>query len=395
MHIFKANPHSRAIAGTILTLTAFASSANILPSLITTISNDIGTDFNNFGYIIMLQFFSFFLAGISGAAIGEKLGLDNRKLVLCGLIILSLTLFSGVMLGSMPHFFIWIIPLGFGGGLVETFSSVMISNQEKANSGRLLNLSQVFYCLGAIVSPQLIALFLYLGVPWKPILITFGVLILLITYAFMSMTKGQTALQQQTVCGQENSGPGLLGDCSFYLLGSAMLFYVILESIFACWLAVYFEKALSFPPQYAAIIISLFWSGLILGRLLIAAFPNMFKLWKLMILCSIMICISVLVSGIFSLPAVTTVMVFLTGLSCGPLWPTIVAICRSVKNSNRFTSSVIATGALGVVIGSFAGGAIFRHFDLKSFFPAMFVLSLILLTVVMISHAKIAKAERD
>ena len=52
------------VFGIFLTLTAFAISGNVIPPLITTIANEIAANYTSFGYIIMLQFLSLFIAGI-------------------------------------------------------------------------------------------------------------------------------------------------------------------------------------------------------------------------------------------------------------------------------------------------------------------------------------------
>ena len=135
------------VFGIFLSLTAFAISGNVIPPLITTIANEIAANYTSFGYIIMLQFLSFFIAGIVGGWISERYSVNIRSFVLIGLLLVGLALLVGAKLAKLQWFIIWAIPLGFGGGLVETFGTVLVSVHEKPNSSKLLNLSQVFFCL--------------------------------------------------------------------------------------------------------------------------------------------------------------------------------------------------------------------------------------------------------
>ena len=72
------------VCGTILTLTAFAISAGIIPPLITSISDDLGINYSYIGYFIMLQYGCFFIAGISGGWLSEQFQIHSRVMVLIG-----------------------------------------------------------------------------------------------------------------------------------------------------------------------------------------------------------------------------------------------------------------------------------------------------------------------
>ncbi len=134
------------IFGTFLTLIAFGVSFSVIPPLITTIADEIAVHYASFGfYIIMFQAVSFFLAAIIGGWICERHRINSRTLVVVGLLIVGLTLLLGSALTKMSWFIIWAIPLGFGGGLIETFASILVSQNDKPHSSKLMNLAQVFF----------------------------------------------------------------------------------------------------------------------------------------------------------------------------------------------------------------------------------------------------------
>jgi MFS transporter, FHS family, glucose/mannose:H+ symporter len=379
------------IFGIFLTLTAFAVSSNVIPPLITTIANEMAVNFTNFGYIVMFQFFSFFIAGLLGGWACEHHRVNSRILVLIGLLVVVITLLVGSTLTSLRMFIIWAVPLGIGGGLVETFGSILVSNLEKPHSSKLLNMSQVFFCIGAIFAPQIVAVMLYLKISWGHIFILFGLLILLIMCIFFFMTRKVTQVIIHPVRAANNFSTPLLKDSLFFLLAATLLVYVTFESVVACWVSVYFEKRFYCTVHSSALRLSIYWIGLIFGRLAVTVIPRRFTLWPAMFIGISIMCVSAfLVTFTFS-PSLATVFVFLNGFGSGPLWPTTVAICHAARNRPRFTSSVIAIGAIGVVLGSGLGAVLFRYLDFSIFFLFVAFGCIMLLVLSFFSYRKYYK----
>ncbi|HBG78722.1 MAG TPA: hypothetical protein DDW84_07785 [Phycisphaerales bacterium] len=380
-----------AILGTVLTLTAYALSYCIVPPLMTTIASEIGANYNNFGYIIMLQFLGFFVAGIVGGWLCEHLHFKARSLIAAGILMVSITLLASFLLKNLSSFIIWAVIMGLGGGLVETFGVVMISSYEKPHSSKLLNLSQVFFCIGAIAAPQIISMLLYLKVRWQIIFVIFGVLIFLIMFVFLLLTRNAKQASPAAMRPEHNSTTPLLKDKLFFLLAATLFTYVTVETLLACWIAVYFEKRLSCSVYTSALIISLFWFGLILGRLSIIVIPRRFTLWPVLLIGAIIICLASLLGSFTAWPVFVAVLVFLVGIGSGPFWPTTAAICHVARNRPQFTSSVIAISAIGVIAGSGFGALIFKYMDLKWFFPLIAFGAFILLAVSFVSHRQYSK----
>ena len=374
-----------------MTLTAFGVSTNAIPPLITTIADKLEVSYTNFAYIIMFQFGSFLVAGIIGGWICERYNVNSRTFVLAGLLLVGLTFLVGSTLTRLTWFAVWAIPLGFGGGLTETFGSVLISQHDKPNSSKLLNLSQVFFCIGAISAPLIVALMLYIGMPWPHIFVLFGSFILLVLCIFAWLTRKRSQVAAHPVHIAENPSTPLLRDSLFVLLAATILIYVTFESLVACWIAVYFEKRLSCPVPYSASRISIFWIGVIAGRLAVTLLPRRVSLWPAMFTGVSIMCLGAVLASLTHSPTWATVFVFLNGLGAGPLWPTTVAIGHSARNRPRFTSSLIAVGAFGVVLGSGLGPVIYRYLGYSLFFPSIALGCIILLGLSFLSYRKDSK----
>jgi FHS family glucose/mannose:H+ symporter-like MFS transporter len=386
--------HSKSTApilGMFLTLTAFAVSSSVIPPLITTITNEIAVNYTSFGLIIMLQFFSFFLAGTIGGWICESYGVNGRTFVLVGLLVVGLTLMIGSALTKLSWFVLWAIPLGFGGGLIETFGSILVSENEKPNSSKLLNLSQVFFGAGAISASPVVAALLYFKITWEVIFILAGIFILLILVAFFLLTRNMARTAAHSIETVKKYPTPLLKDSLFFFLAATVLIYVTLESVAACWVSVYFEKRLSCTVHASALRLSVFWTGLVFGRLAITVIPARFTLWPAMFIGIGIMFFGALLASFTQSPLLATVFVFLNGFGAGPVWPTAVAICRTARNRPKFTSAVIAIGAIGVTLGSGLGSIIFRYVDLSLFFPIMAFGCIMLLVLSFFSYRKYSK----
>ncbi len=106
----------------------------------------------------------------------------------------------------------------------------------------------------------------------------------------------------------------------------------------------------------------------------------------------LIMCVGAVLASLTLSPVWVTVFVFVCGFGSGPLWPTTVALGHLARQRPKFTSCVIATGALGVVLGAGLGAIIFNYLGSSRFFPAVVLGSIILLLLSFISRRKYSRA---
>jgi len=378
-----------ALFAVLLTMTAFAVSVNTIPPLKTTIAAALGFDSKDFGLVFMINFLSFAVAAWVGGKVAEKYKLSNRLLVIVGLFTAAALLGVGAMLPRLKWFYFWIIPIGFAGGLIEAFGSVMISSFGKSGSSKLLNLSQAFYCLGAVVAPFVVAELLVRGISWKFNFIIFGGLIALIGIIFIVCTKQNDENENKDISeGKQESlhvedAPVLLKDTMFLMMMVILFLYVVIESAIAIWVSDYFEEFRNMPVDGAARRLGVFWLGLATGRILMMVLPKRFTLWPAIIgSTSAMVLGTTLLS--FQWPIMTaTVILFICGFGFGPFWPVLVSLSHNLRHSAKFTAAVIGAGALGAAFGPWISAVFVKNTGWKWFFPALALSSLVLLSIVL------------
>ena len=371
------SPRSWELYGVLLTLTGFAISANAIPPLATTIGRDLGVRFESFGYLFLLQYCCFSFASLSGGWMTQRFGVAPRLLVTIGVFGAAGAFLVGALLSGFGWFIGWIMFLGYFGGLIETFSSVVVSSRDRHGSSKLLNLSQVFHCLGAIGTPYAIAVLLHREVSWRLIFTILGLATLTIGLTFTLVSRHRVPGPRPA--GAATEGAGRVERVNTietprwipWLILAAMFVYVINEISLASWVSPYFEEFFHISADSAAWRLGTFWTGLVLGRLLMLVLPD-----RLTVLPALVIGSTGMVGGCILLsvirgPDSATAVVVLVGLAAGPVWPAIVSLSKHAGRSTRFTAAVIAAGALGAALGPLCSAIVIRYLGLRHFFPAL------------------------
>lgn len=363
------------IAGGLIALTAFAITANVIPPLETTIAPDIGVEYESFGNLFMLQFLFFCVAGFTGGWVISKFGWTARGLVILGFALCSICLVIGGQLNSLISFVIWAIPIGYAGGLIETFSSVMLTAHEKQNSSKLINLSQVFFCAGAVGAPMLVSTGLSLDISWRVLITALGIAVGFLGILFCFWTRMQSeddeSIKLKEKQEHQESKVKLMTDIEFWLLSVFLFLYVAIEGSIVCWVSAYFEKYLLMSPELAARRLSYFWLGIMGGRLTMLVLPTRWTLFPALFVSMVLIIITTAAMSIKFQPMLATAVIFLTGLAYGPIWPTTVAASRYIRTSAKFTAGVIAIGALGAATGPFLAGMLIKYAGPQWLFPVL------------------------
>jgi fucose permease len=406
--------------GVMLVLTAFGMTANAIPPLTTTISHDLNIPYDRFGYVFMLQFVLFTVASFTGGWLSDKYGISLRTLLILGFIIVCLSLLFGSLLNRFIFFIFWIIPLGFAGGLLETFSTILAADYDKPGSGKIVNLSQGFFCIGAIASPQIVSFLLKEEVSWRMMFILFAVFLTGIGVTFVLLYKKpgrdkepdtdprSTDASTDALSGSDSpdetgsydsadeSGAAvgaseeteaapqvslgeslkLLAKQPLFLFFSLSIFlYVAAEGSIVIWVAPFFEKFLGETASSAAWRIGLYWGGILAGRFLVAILPRRFTLWQPFIIGAAGMLIGSFLLSLHLSPLVATILVAATGFFSGPVWPSIVSLSIQLGSSRQFTSGIVGIGALGVAFGPFISSYIIRFFGIRFLFPAIAVIA--------------------
>jgi FHS family glucose/mannose:H+ symporter-like MFS transporter len=263
--------------------------------------------------------------------------------------------------------------MGFGlGHLMSSLNLLVGTAPVPVRARQLANLAAA-WCVGAVLSPFLstvllagISPSLRLGV-FAPLFL----LPLLVTPADASPAP-QTLPHQPA--GRTRIPVGAL------LCTLAFLVYGGIEASIGAWVPVFATRYSAGPLAAAQWILSLFWIGLIVGRLLMARFvspANEKRLLRMAMFASLLCLLWLLVSPSFAQIAAATAIM---GICISPLFPLLLATALSGSYSNRVMGVMLACCALGSALFPWLLGVLSSAFSLRAgmTLPLAALLSLLL-----------------
>jgi fucose permease len=332
-------------------------------------------------------------AGALGYALGPIVGgvlLDRHKLKL--LMVLCFGLETGFLIafGLTPLFFLTVVfnfGLVFMGGQLETAANYLPNIVGARSVSSVMNLVHFFFSVGALIGPILIGSMLNRGGHWRNFLFylavpTFG----LAVYSLFLKVPAENP-------GKKTEAPPA-SKKRFFLFdffrsarhpavvfgALALVFYVGAELGFASWLVNYLEKEHFFPKLSASLALSLFWIGLVAGRLINTIIARTVSS-KIIIAVS---SVTGLISGALFLVVSKPVFIFpaavLIGLAMSGIFPIVMAeVTRHFPKEIGKVTGVMTFGAgVGGTLFQWLIGVTAEYAGLRAsmaFTPALFVLS--------------------
>ncbi len=346
----------------LFSLTVFAVSANIIPSILFRAAGDFGISPELMSGATTVQFAGFIVATIAGGILADRIGKKAVFLAAC------LFTMAGAMLwycaGSLGMVFFGSLAMGMGGGILESMSSALLSDLFPSQRKLYLNLSQAAYCVGAASGPYLIGNLLCRdGMSWRLIFLLLAAMavVLLVFFAISRIPK---AAEEESI-----SFPVLkriMKRWSFVCPCIAIFLYVFAETAHMVFINYYLQKRFGAPELWAIYGLSVFWLGMTVGRVICAFIGESVSYRKiialLMLASGILMC-----SQAFVQQWQISVAIFAaTGFVFSGIWPLIIGYTAKINPgySGTVIGITVASGALGTLVAAPAMGLCFNLFPL-------------------------------
>lgn len=289
-------------------------------------------------------FVSTFVSGILLQRLRPKL------IVATGLAIqaVGLSLFAArpvVLLNLMLNFLI-----GLGQGGTEVVVNFSVVHMERSGQSRLMNLMHAAFAVGAIIGPFAVGRIMDAGLSWQMIYRLMALVTILMA-GTLSLLPFSRLKRESSKSGDEPRLIELLKHPLLILSFLILFLYVGTELGVSAWVAEYYVKILDVSASAGAYMISIFWIGLLAGRLGLSGYRGRRQAEVMFILastCTVALLFAVLMRG----PWLAGFGFFLAGLGFSAIYPLVIALVG--KHFKRGQGAAIGFAATGGGIGAFA-----------------------------------------
>lgn len=277
----------------------------------------------------------------------------TAKVTLISILITALGLVGISFSPNIVIMMIFSVILGYGAGAIDTGLNNFVSLHYKAHH---MNWLHCFWGIGVTVSPMIMSQFLT-GEEgaWRNgyrVIALLQLIIALVVLCTLPKWKGvEEAVEQE----EEKSDKGFLDILKIkgVLTGILSLgLYCSMEFLLGTWGATYIVNALTLSPDTAAMWVSLYYGGIMLGRM-ISGFVSMKLNDNNLIRCGIAVAFVGIIILLLPLGNISLVGLLLIGVGFGPIFPSVLHAvpARFGKEYSADITGYHMGGAYGIGFG--------------------------------------------
>jgi fucose permease len=343
----------RLIPAAILAILVYGLIAPIVGTLLPTLSHRFAMPPDQNGTLLSIKAVGLVIASL---AIGPLIDLKGKKASLVGgLVVITLSLFLLPSAASFSVLAFVVLVLNLGGGMIVTGSNALASDVGEDRRGSTLNLLNLFFGLGAFLTP-LIAAYVFGA---NPILLCYllGAFCVL-TLLFEIVTPMPAATGE--VSFKLRDAARLLTKPALLLLSLLLFLYVACEVGVWDWLVRHLE-AQGIKQETALNVLSFgFALGLLFGRVIVSRVLVKVPAVTVTLFSAIAMAITTWAMLQVSSVVAAATLVFCAGLAMAPVFPTTLAMVGDAFPAGTATAMGIAitSGWLGLAFSSKIIGAI-------------------------------------
>ena len=293
----------------------------------------------------------YFAATLASGFVVPRLG--PRATVVTGVALMAAAL---AVFGATPLVLVNVLLhglIGIGLGTIEVVINYGAVRIERDGRSQLMNLMHAAFSVGAVAGPLLAARLLDGGVPWQ---IAFrvvavgaaGMAVWLVLLPFRRLEEGLGG-----GCHHATPGAGALPlDRALVMISVALLFlYVGAEAGVSSWLGEYFVGFFDTSPAHGAVMVMLFWGGVLGGRLLLALCYNGTRAAEAILLLAGVATAGLLAAVTVTDRTVAAVGFVAVGFGCSSIYPLVMSMVGRFF-APRHQSMVIGFATTGGGVGS-------------------------------------------
>ncbi|MFI5398331.1 MAG: MFS transporter [Candidatus Binatia bacterium] len=252
---------------------------------------------------------------------------------------------------------------GLGFGLVEVALNTLLIAIGGARRANLLNLTHLFFGVGAFIGPAAAAHAVAGGVSWRAVFGVAGGLAAAVALGW--------ALQPISRAARVDERPARAGSTPLrskltMTMALMLAVYVGAEMGIGGWLSKYMVEVRGVDLSYAGTAVSLYWMGLAAGRLVLSATSQYMHEQRLVLGLTIFAAAAFAFALVTQQPGLAVAAFAVTGLGFSGIFPGVMALAGTYHPQNvaGITSVVVTGAALGGIIIPWVMSAVADGFGL-------------------------------
>ncbi len=287
--------------------------------------------------------------------------------------------------------------IGLGQGSTEVVVNFSVVRIERSGQSRLMNLMHAAFAVGAIVGPFAVGMIMDAGLSWQ-IFYRLMALVSILMAGTLSLLPFSRLGEEDEEHGQHPRVVELVRHPLLILSFLILFLYVGTEIGVSSWVAEYYVKFLRTPESTGAYMVSIFWLGLLIGRLGLSGYRGRRQAEMVFILastCTVALSFVMLMKD----PLLAGFGFFMTGLGFSAIYPLVIALVgKYFKRGQGAAIGFVATGGgIGMFAFPFIMSTIADTFGLRHgffFYIALDVL-MVLLTCAVIWRVRIMRRREE
>jgi fucose permease len=333
---------------------SLASLGPLLPYLAMRVGQDIAA----LGWLFTALSGGVMLAQFGVGQASDRFG--QRPVLTAGMLLMGSGIFGVTLSRSLGALLAAAIVVGIGFGAVLTAGNLLVARLFPARGAAALNGMNLCFGVGSMLGPALVGQAgARLATPHAALWAGGGMLLTLAPAVLLLAAAIRPAQTTPDGARQTSSRTVVL-----WLSGVLLLIYTGTEVGFAGWLTVYMITSAKLAPAAAALVVSGFWLALTTGRAIGAGLGLRLAPQSLLAtsLFGMLAGAAVLLTSVGHFEG-SVAGVLLFGLSCGPVFPTVLAlVTAATRGSGTAAGLVLALGnGGGLIIPALLGWLLNRY----------------------------------
>ncbi len=314
----------------------------LVPSLIRSLERDFHQSDAGIGLFYLMSSMLYAAGSFSGGLLTERVG--RHVILVTAAALCGLGLLVAAAAPVWPLFLLSAVGVSIGaGGIDGGVNGLFLDLFVKARGGAL-NLLHSFYGLGALLAPFVVGRLLAAGVSWRVDMLALGAGAIALSGVLLALPM---PAGRRVVAGAEEielSG-GERSLLPFAGLAIGICFYVGAEMAVSGWLVKFLTNV---PVTTATAVLSGFWGGLTVGRILSKWIAERIDYIAFTVGCTILGSVTLVAAVLAPVFPVSVALFLLTGLFYGPVYPMIMAIGGNIY-PHRIAALSGSIGAAAIV----------------------------------------------